>query len=125
RAPTSRVGSPALARVGSPALVSVLRGRLVTAAAAGPVGLLHLGLVDMPPPTGELVAHRAVERAGGAPEPVVELLHHLEGPATVEDVDPHHLAADPLGEFGSADLLQLVGGVLEQDVRPTDQLVQV
>src|SRR5699024_4719279 len=60
-----------------------------------------------------------------APEPVVELLDDLERPAPVQDVNPHHLLTDARGELGPAGIVQLVGGLLEEDVRPADQLVQV
>ena len=85
-----------------------MRSRGVAGAPARAALLLHLRLHQMPPPTDQLVAHRAVQVQRGAVVAVVVLLHHLEGPAAVEHVAPHELAVDEVGELADSGRWELI-----------------
>jgi len=87
--------------------------------------LLHLRLEDVAPASHQLLANPVLVLAEGGVVAVLELLHDLEGPPAGEDVAPHEVGLDPVGELGVTGLAQQVDGLAEGQVGHADLAVEV
>ena len=90
----------------------------------GPPLVLQLGLVEVGGAGHELVDELS-DRVLHAPVvQVVELLDELERPPSVEHVPTDDLLAQLVSFGGRARPLEQIGGLFDEEVGPTDQLVQ-
>jgi len=93
--------------------------------AVSTTALLHLGLEHVPLSVLESVSDTLFLRAKNRPVVVIELLDDLECPATGDDVATHQLVLESSRVFPVAAGPELVGGLTEQTVGVSDQLMHV
>src|SRR5690606_22352383 len=89
-----------------------------------PPPLLHLGLVDVPPPLHEPVAHVLLDPAERLVVPVVVLLDDLERPPPRQHVPPDQLPLHRVRQIPVPGLPQQPHGLVELPVRPPGQLME-
>ena len=97
---------------------------LVSGPALGAPFLLHLRLENVALTLLQFVADTSLVITEDRPVPVVELLDHLKGPATLEHVAPDEFDAEPLGYVPMAGLFQRFTCLAQQQVGTAHQLME-
>jgi hypothetical protein len=90
-----------------------------------PAGPLELGLEDVATAVDHVVGDRPFDLAHARPIEIVELLHDLERPPPLEDVAADDLVAHQGGPLRMAGRVQLLGRLLEEEIGPADELMDV
>ena len=101
------------------------RPAVVVGVVPGASPFLHLGLEQVAAAVDELVAHAALDGLHRAVVPLVELLHDLERPPSLDDVAPDHLGFHQLGGLRVARGTELIRRVAEHLVGMANEVVEL